>query len=91
MALFDTSGLIYTFFTSFTNNVSGSWFLTFLILTIILLVACASLRLPIEFSILLVFPLSVYFVAISSAYMSVLGVMIIYLAFLIAKNFFFWR
>ena len=91
MALFDTTGTIYAFLSSMTSNITGSWFLTLLFLVLGFLLVCAVLRIRTEFSVLFVFPLLAYAVAVDTAIMSVLGVAMIYVSYLIAKNFFFWR
>lgn len=91
MVLFDTSGTLYLFLESVTINITGTWFLTLLLLVLGFLLVCAVLRIRTEFSVLLVFPLLAYAVAVDTSMVAVLGVAIIYIAYLIAKNFFFWK
>lgn len=74
-----------------TANITGNWFLTLLFVTVLIMAFAFAFRIPIEFTILLIFPLLIGFGAMSGAYMAVLGVAIIYLAVLVAKNIFFWR
>lgn len=88
---FLSSGFFNDLLNSLTTNVTGSVFLTLLFLTFIILAFALVFRIPIEFTVLFVFPLLLGFAAYTSAYMAVAGVGILYLAVLIAKNFFFWR
>lgn len=89
--VFLSSGWIADLLNGITTNVTGSVFLTLLLITFLVMAFAFAFRIPIEFTVILIFPLLIGFGAYTSAYMSVLGVGILYLAVLVAKNFFFWR
>jgi len=73
-------------------NVTGSMFLTLLIALALIIVFALMFRIPLEFTALLIFPLIIgFFVYGGAAFGSVLGIILIYLAVLLAKNFFFWK
>lgn len=88
---FLSAGFIADLINSITTNVTGSLFLTLLLLVFLIMGFALAFRIPVEFTVILIFPLLVGFAAYSSAFMPVTAVGIIYLAVLIAKNFFFWR
>lgn len=88
MALFDTTGTIYVILSGITTSITGSWFLTFLFIMLLAILACVVFGFPVDLSAIMVFPLAVYFFLYTSAFGSIMGVLIIYCAFLIAKNFF---
>jgi hypothetical protein len=79
-----TVGMIYT---SFTQNVTGSEFLTLLGMLIMILLFFIMFKIPIEASIILVLPLFLIAVAYSPDIFTVVGVILIYLGVLLAKNF----
>ena len=92
MGLFDETGFIYTVVNAITVNVTGDLFLSLLLITLLFMFFAFAFRIPLEFTIILVFPLLIGFAVEGGAgFGPVLGVGIIYLAVLLAKNFFFWQ
>lgn len=89
--VFLSSGWIADLLNGLTANVTGSVFLTLLLITILIIFFAFAFRIPIEFTVILVFPLMIGFAAYYTTYMAVAGVAMIYLALLVAKNFFFWK
>lgn len=91
MVYFDTNGIFYSVLAGLTANVTGSWFLTLMAVTLLVMAFSFAFRIPIEFTVILVFPLLIGFGAMTGSFMPVLGVGIIYMAILVSKNAFFWR
>jgi hypothetical protein len=73
----------------FTYNVTGSLFLSLMAFVIVIIAIALSMKIPIEWTAIIIFPLMIVMTAYSSSFLPVLGVTIIYLALLIAKNFFY--
>ena len=92
MGLFNETDIIYSVVSGLSNNVTGSVFLTLLLITAGIMLFAFAFRIPLEFTVILIFPLLVAFAVEGGAeFFSVLGVAMIYISVLIAKNFFFWR
>jgi len=89
MALFfNESGVIAAFITQMTNNVTGSLFLSLLIIMVFFMLAALLFRLPIEFAAIILMPVLIVFMAATSDFLAVGGVFLIYLGVIFAKNFF---
>lgn len=91
MVFLNESSIIYTAMAAVTTNVTGSWLITLLFITLLIMVFAFSFRIPLEFTAIIIFPLLIGFGAMTGAYMAVLGVGIIYLSVIIVKNVFFLR
>ena len=92
MGLFNETGFIYVVTNAITTNITGDLFLTLLLLVLAFMLFAFAFRIPLEFTVILVFPLLIGFgVEGGAGFMSVLGVGIIYLSVLLAKNFFFFQ
>ena len=92
MVLFNETGFIYSIVSAITQNITGNDFLTLLFLIAGFVLFAFAFRIPLEFTIIFVFPLLIAFGAKGGeAFMPVLGVGIIYLSVIFAKNFFFWK
>ena len=92
MSLFNETGLIYVVTNAVTVNITGDLFLTLLLLVLAFMLFAFAFRIPLEFTVILVFPLLIAFgVEGGAGFMPVLGVGIIYLSVLLAKNFFFYQ
>lgn len=92
MALFNETGFIYAVVDGMTTNITGNIFLTLLLIVVALMLFAFAFRIAIEFTGILVFPLLIGLgVEGGAAFAPVLGVGIIYLSVLLAKNFFFWK
>lgn len=88
MALFlNETGFIAATLTNVSNNITGSLFLTLLLIMILFLLIAMIFRLPIEFAIVILAPLFLVFMAATSSFLAVGGVMLIYLGIIFAKNF----
>jgi hypothetical protein len=87
--LINQSGIIYSILSGFTSDVSGSWFLTLFIIMIFFIVLSFALRIPIEYTAIIVLPLLLLLAAYVGDFKSFLGVVAILLGVILAKNFFF--
>lgn len=83
-----TIGMIVT---QMTINSTGSLFLTYLSIVFIILLIAMVFRIPLEFTAIIVMPLLLTLMAYYSAFWTFGGIMLIYLAFLFAKHFFYSR
>ena len=72
-----------------TLEVTGSLFLTLLGVVMILLLLCFLLRIPIEFSAILILPLMLGLMSYFQEFVAIGGVFLIYLGIVLGKNFFF--
>lgn len=79
-----TAGII---FQAFTNNITGSIFLTLVLITIIIMAFFASFGLPLELSAIFVLPMYLIFMAFSHEYLAIGGLLLIYLGITFGKNF----
>ena len=70
---------------------TGSFFLTLLMIVILIMAAFAVLGLDIEWSTILILPLLLTLMAYDAAFYSVGGVFLLYAGFILAKNFFFTK
>ncbi len=73
------------------NEMTGSLFLTLLFIVMGLMMLSTILRLPLEFSAVLVTPFLLVVTAYESSFLTVLGVFLIYLAVILANNMWFTR
>lgn len=89
MPLFNTTTTTWDVVQSLTVNVTGSLFLTlFMILILVMLIAMV-LRIPVEFTMILVLPFLLTVWAYSGDFLAFAGTVLIYLGILLGKNFFF--
>jgi len=89
MALFNETGMIGSFITSMTVNVTGSLFLTLFTVMILFVLIATSFRLPIWITVPLVLPFLFVALLMSGEFLVVLGVTLIYLAVVFSKALFF--
>lgn len=90
VACFDTTGVIYTVLVSMTTDVTGSFFLTTLVISLILMVLALGLRIPVEISAIILLPIHLGFLAcLGTDWLAITGTILIYLGILLGKNFFF--
>lgn len=82
---FNESQITYTVISGM-NNYTGSLFLTLLAIFIILLLIALILRIPMEFTGVILLPLTIVLWANDSAFLAIAGIWLIYLGMLIAKN-----
>jgi hypothetical protein len=80
------TGTVGIIFQAFTNNITGSPFLSLLFLCFIILALFVAFRIPIEFSLILMLPMFLIFLAFSHEFLPIVGVILIYLGVLWGKN-----
>ena len=87
MAFFDYTD-VFGQLLSGLNSISGSLFISLLMLTLFLLSLCLAFNLPVEVSIVLVFPVMLSAALVTQQFITVAGVGMIYIAILMARRFF---
>ena len=87
MALMDATNVIGRMLIYFTENITGSEFLTYLSLVLLFLGIAQLFKLPLEITIPLVLPLLVVLAMEDASLFSILATGIIYLAIIIYKRF----
>lgn len=86
----NTTGLIYTFLAAMTTDVTGSFYLSTLVLALFLIAIAGLLSIPIEFAAVILLPMHLGFLAcLGTDWLGITGVILIYLGILLGKNFFF--
>ena len=86
----DTSGVIYGFLAGMTTNVTGSFFLSTVVVSMVLIAIASFFKIPVEFSMILVLPFHLALLAcLGSDWLGFTGVILIYLGVLLGKNLFF--
>lgn len=73
------------------NEVTGSLFITLLFIIMSIIFLAFLLRIPVEFTAILILPFLLTVSAYESSLMAVTGVLLIYLGLILAKNMFFYR
>lgn len=69
------------------TELTGSLFITILIITMLLLALSMMFRLPIEYTVPILLPIFLVSMAYSTEFLAIGGMMLIYLSVLFAKNF----
>lgn len=82
------TGTIGVIFEAITNNVTGSVYLTLLGLMIIIILFFMLFRVPIEFTAILILPMCIIFMSFYGEFLVVGLTLLMYIGFLVAKNFF---
>lgn len=85
----DPSGAMGVAMAGLSQNVTGSYFLSLLAIVLLLLVIALALRIPMEFTAILVMPMLLGALACDGDWMGIAGVAIIYLGILLGKNILF--
>lgn len=86
---FNQTDFIGLIIINFTNNVSGNLFLTLLCLMFAVIMFFLALRIPIEFTAILVLPLLIVFMAYGGGdWKPIAGVMLLYLGIIFGRFFF---
>jgi len=86
---FNDTMLPYAVLEGLTTNFTGSWEVTFAIVTVFFIVILLALRVPLEFSAIIVVPMALVFMAFSGNYVSFGTILIAYLGLILSKNFLF--
>ena len=82
------TGIMGVILISLTDNVTGSLFLTLLLILVTILSFCFLFRIPIEWSAVIVMPLLITFATIQGEFVSILGIFLIYMGVIFAKYYF---
>lgn len=82
---FNESGIVGGVFLGLME-ITGSLFLTLLVIILFLIAIALLLRIPLEFTAIIVLPMLIVFASYEGSAISLLGVALIYLSFLLAKN-----
>jgi hypothetical protein len=85
MAFLNESGTLGFLILEFTNNVTGSLFITMLLLIISLMALTMLFRIPLEYSMVYILPLLLVLMAYSSEFLVIGTVVLLYLAIIMAK------
>ena len=86
----DTSGLIYTILSVMSVNVTGSFYLSTLVVALFLMAITAMFGVPIEYMAILLLPLHLGLLAcLGTDWLAVTGLILIYLGIIVGKNLFF--
>jgi hypothetical protein len=86
MAGFYTETGIIGQFLSGMNDITGSLFITLMVITIILVLICLALRMPMEASAMVLLPFFFTIASMTGEFKAVMGATLIYLGFIIGKN-----
>ena len=90
MPFINETGASYVILTGLTNDVTGSLFISLLLIMVILLAIAMILKLPIESTAVFMIPFLLVVTAYyTEAWLSILGVFLLYLGVLIGKYFIF--
>lgn len=83
------TGSLGTIYEGITYNITGSEFLTLFFIILLVMLFFMMFRIPIELSAVLILPLLIVVMAYSGEFFAITGLILIYLALLLAKNWFF--
>lgn len=86
MTFIDSTGTFGIILNAITLNITGTEYLTLLLVVVILIALTLAFRMPLEASAILVLPFLIVCAAYNSEMLTVLGVALMYLAVLVAKN-----
>jgi len=85
-----SSGPIYDVLVGITVDITGSIFLTTLLISLILLTLAVGMRIPIEFAMILLLPVHLVFLAcFGGEWLAIAGTILIYLGIILGKNIMF--
>ena len=87
-AFINDTGTIGIIYNAATTNITGSEFLTLLGLIVLIIIFFTMFRIPMEMTAIFVLPLMLIFMAYSNNFFAIGGVFLIYLGFLVARNYF---
>ena len=84
----NSSDFVGMIFTMLTNNITGSPFLSLVVIFMFLLALAIGAGIPMEWTAIFILPLSLYLMAYSSDFLQIAGFILIYLGILLAKTWF---
>ncbi len=86
----DPTGTIYIVLAGMTNNITGSMFLTTLVISLLMITLALGLRIPIEVSMIMLLPWHLVLLAcLGSNWLAITGTILIYLGIILGKNILF--
>ena len=85
MVFINETDVIGVIILNLNTNVTGSIFMTGLLIIILLMASAMAFRIPIEYSVLVVIPLLLVLMTYSSDFMAIGGLFLMYLAVIFAK------
>lgn len=86
----DTTGLIYQILALLATNVTGSFYLSTLVISLFLIALCGFFGIPIEYSMIILLPLHLGLLAcLGTDWLGFTGIILIYLGILLGKHLFF--
>jgi hypothetical protein len=86
---FNDTMLPYAVINGMTNDITGSYAITFFIVVMLFLVIALALRIPLEFATIIILPLALVFMAFTGDFTTFGTIILCYLGFVMAKNFIF--
>lgn len=89
MAFINSTGVIGVLIGKATETTTGDIFITLLLLLVFLLAVCIMFRIKIEWASIIILPYAFACGSYYSQWVSVIGVILIYLSFILSKNFIF--
>jgi len=87
MTLINTTDTIGAFMSTITTETTGSLYLTLILIVIFCYVFCLGFKIPIELSSIIILPLCIGFMLITTEVYSVLSIVILHLAVVVTKFF----
>lgn len=85
----EPTGVIAGVFNLMTSNITGSLFLTTLIIALLIIAISAMFGIPIEYIAILTLPFHLGLLACMGDWLAITGTILIYLGIILGKNFFF--
>lgn len=87
-ALFNESQTPWLVMEALTNNITGSLFLSLILIYVLVIGLSMLFRMEIEYTMLFLLPLTIVLMAFSGEFLAFGFVMLLYMGFILAKNFF---
>jgi hypothetical protein len=85
------TGTLGVILSGLTSNITGNLFLSLLFVLLLVLMLAVAFRIPIEFIMILCLPFMLILLAFAGDFMPVAGIILLFLAIILGKNFFFGR
>ena len=85
----EAGGVTYNVLAGLSISTTGSLFLTMLFIVFLLMIVAVAMRIPVEFTAIIVLPLALTLLACDGDWLAITGLLLIYLGILLGKNFFF--
>ena len=85
----NSTGTAYAILEGLTNDVTGSLFMSLLMIVFLILAFSLAFRIPMEYTAIFILPILIVSMAYFQQFLAIGGVILIYLGVVMAKNFFF--